>query len=174
MNETFNLPNGYPPADKLELLDSFGVSESMEIAGLFDTASDLQEVLSTIREYVREDVPSYDADTLDKVARAILEVRLNDSIDRHDAPFFSDGIKSELKRRGVAVTCRDELRSSFINVFADDLNSLLRRKTIDQAASDIAEGIELDTPYRGNFAGYPEPLIGAVLRELVASGALQP
>ena len=124
--------------------------------------------MEVIKGLVREDVPDYDDLTAEAVARQILDVRLQDGIYR---PFYSSGVKRELKQKGIPVTKADELRASLPH-FSDRINDLLRTRSIRDVAVDIAAGVELDDAYRGNYVGYPASLVSGILRELTAQGEL--
>lgn len=166
-----NLPYGYPQPNELENVDVFAVSGSWCVDDMLAEASCLQEAMSIVKAWVLEDVPSYDEHTAEEIAMRILDARLEDGIERHQAPFFSTGIKRQLKIQGVAVTKADELRSSFCH-FKYQLKELLRSRSIKELAFEIAEGVALDDPYRGNYCGYPPSLISRILREMVSKGLL--
>lgn len=127
--------------------------------------------MSIVKAWVLEDVPSYDEHTAEEIAMRILDARLEDGIFRHQAPFYSNGVKRELKRRGVLVTKADELRSSLCH-FKYQINELLRSQSIKELAFEIADGAALDDAYRGNYCGYPPSLISRILREMVSQGHL--
>lgn len=166
-----NLPYGYPQPDEPENVDIFGVSGGWCVDDILADVSSLEDALNSLKECVHEDVPSYEERTVEAVAQRILEVRLEDGIFRPQAPFYSNGVKRELKRRGVLVTKADELRSSLCH-FKYQINELLRSQSIKELAFEIADGAALDDAYRGNYCGYPPSLISRILREMVSQGHL--
>lgn len=165
-----NVPVGYPSPDNAKAVQSFIVSADWGFEDWLAHESSIEKVFELVRENVRKDVPQYDENTVDEIAGKIFNDLLHNSIDRHEAPFFSPGIKKFLGAWGEAVTKSDELRSSFVKHFAPEVTRLLRTRSIKQLARDIAKCAELDDPYRGNFSGYPASLISRILRELVAKG----
>lgn len=168
---TPSIPCGYPPPHDPSKVAVFTVSDDWCCDDLLDCYGSLDEVLEVIKGLVREDVPDYDDLTAEAVARQILDVRLQDGIYRHQVPFYSSGVKRELKQKGIPVTKADELRASLPH-FSDRFNDLLRTRSIRDVAVDIAASVELDDAYRGNYAGYPASLVSRILRELVEQGEL--
>ena len=98
---TPSIPCGYPPPHDPSKVAVFTVSDDWCCDDLLDCYGSLDEVLEVIKGLVREDVPDYDDLTAEAVARQILDVRLQDGIYRHQVPFYSSGVKRELKQKGI-------------------------------------------------------------------------
>lgn len=101
---TPSIPCGYPPPHDPSKVAVFTVSDDWCCDDLLGCYGSLDEVLEVIKGLVREDVPDYDDLTAEAVARQILDVRLQDGIYRHQVPFYSSGVKRELKQKGIPVT----------------------------------------------------------------------
>lgn len=121
---TPSIPCGYPPPHDPSKVAVFTVSDDWCCDDLLDCYGSLDEVLEVIKGLVREDVPDYDDLTAEAVARQILDVRLQDGIYRHQVPFYSSGVKRELKQKGIPVTKADELRASLPH-FSDRIGSTI-------------------------------------------------
>lgn len=171
------LPCGYPASpvdpDRIYPSDVFDMTDGWERWSVIEYADSLDDALETCKSYIREDVPSYTERDVQVVAQVVLDVLLEDMIDRHGIPFCRQGLKNDLKKRGVPVTKADELRYSFVEHFALDLEELLRKYSIPEIAQKISYEQELDSPYYGNYCGYPPQLVTRILRELVREGKLQ-
>ena len=171
------LPCGYPvsPVDpsKIYPSDVFNMTQDWEWCSLIEDADSLDDALQTCKNIIREDVPSYTENDAQMVAQAVLDVLLEDMIDRHGIPFCRQGLKKDLKKHGVPVTKADELRYSFVEHFAPDLEELLCKYSIPEIAQKISYEQALDSPYYGNYCGYPPQLVTRILRELVREGKLQ-
>lgn len=171
------LPIGYPvsPVDpsKIHPSDVFVMTVDWDRCSVIEQASSLEDALNTCKSFIRQEVPSYTEDDMQVVAKVVLDVLLNDMADRHGIPFCCEGIKKDLKKLGIPVTMADELRHSFVDHFALDLEELLRQYSIPEIARKIAYEQELDSPYYGNYCGYPPQLVSRILRELIREGKLQ-
>ena len=171
------LPIGYPvsPVDpsKIHPSDVFDMTCDWDRCSVIEDAASLEDALNTCKSYIRQEVPSYTEDDVQAVAQVVLDGLLDDMVDRHGIPFCRSGIKKDLKKRGIPVTKADELRHSFIDHFAPDLEELLRQYSIPEIARKISYEQELDSPYYGNYCGYPPQLVSRILRELIREGKLQ-
>lgn len=90
---------------------------------------------------------------------------LNDFIDRHNAPWASEGIKKELIHWCYPVS-QEEIFKEFITHFHNQYTlELIKKYGIKTLAEKITNGEVFDSHYQGNFAGYDPKRIEKVLIE---------
>ena len=158
-------PPGFPSASDAPESVAFEVALGWDLLERLATRPSLSAVHEEVLALVRETVPAYAAAFACRVARAILAQHLDEAIARHEAPFFSEGIKKELGERGVAVTQSAQLRQSFREHFRGRLNKLVSTLGLQETTRAIATGKALDDSRRGNFAGYSPEIVEQVLAE---------
>ena len=169
-----DLPDGFPQPDDPENIAYFPALDTGYATDIFDNDESLAAALASFKEALREKAPGiYSEEALDTMANIVMEDWIKDLVDRHYAPFFSEGVKTDLEERGIPTTKVGELRESLPG-FWKTLNPELALRSIEDIAEDISEGVLLDSPYYGNYCGYPATLVAQVLRELVAAGKLKP
>lgn len=90
---------------------------------------------------------------------------LYDFIDRHNAPWASEGIKKELIHWRYPIS-QEEIFKEFITSFHQQYTlKLIIKYGIKTLAEKITNGEIFDTSYQGNFAGYDPKRIEKVLIE---------
>lgn len=91
------LPIGYPvsPVDPRKILpsDVFDMTCDWDRCSIIEEAASLEDALNTCKSFIRQEVPSYTEDDVQAVAQVVLDVLLDDMVDRHGIPFFATELK---------------------------------------------------------------------------------
>lgn len=135
-------PNGSVDIDDLGWQDIFGGAPSLQTC-YDDTVEWLKEEGVVISEAVLRDI------------LLVMIERLAEGISEHCVPWYSRGIKRELKKLGVPVTKKAELYSYF-SCDAEFLEAgrLVREFGVREAARKAADCEVFDSHYTGNLSGF--------------------
>lgn len=166
-----DLPEGFPQPSEPESIEYFPALCTSDAIDIFANTASLAEAREAFKDFLCSKAPGvYSDQALVTMSDIVMQEWLEDCTDRHEVPWFSEGIKAELKAKGIPVTKQDELRQTLVGF--SELTDELTRRSIEDVAEDIAEGVLLNSPYYGNYCGYPPDLIATVLRELIALGKI--
>ena len=139
-------------------VDIFGC----EWPNAFGSAPSLQTCYDETVEWLKEEGVVITEAVLEDILCTMLE-RLEEGICEHGVPWYSRGIKRELKKLGVAVTKADDLDEYFscINEF-DEAKRLVAEFGVREAARKAADCEVFDSHYTGNLCGFkPHEIIAS-------------
>ena len=135
-------PNGSVDIDDLGWQDIFGGAPSLQTC-YDDTVEWLKEEGVVISEAVLRDI------------LLVMIERLAEGISEHCVPWYSRGIKRELKKLGVAVTKADDLDEYFsCSTEFLEAKRLVVEFGVREAARKAADCEVFDSHYTGNLSGF--------------------
>lgn len=129
----------------------------------FRSAPSLQQCYDDTIEYLRDEAGVViTREVLEDVLEVLVE-RIEEAINEHDVPWYTPGIKRELKKLGVPVTKKDELDSYFsCSTEFLEAKRLVAEFGTKEAARKAADCEAFDSHYTGNLCGYrPHEIISS-------------
>lgn len=143
--------------------DFFGLGEAY---WYFENCASLYDALNKMKEDWKDATGQLTREDKLEITAHFYTV-LNDFINRHNAPWASEGIKETLIKQGYPVTQKEVLNSFLKELLPSDIQNLINQQEIKNIAKKISEGELFDSPYQGNFAGYDSEIIEQVLNDFI-------
>lgn len=149
--------------------DAFSVLDGCFVLDALVDGTSYDEVLGIAVQEIAEQYPDLQKEQVEELARMHVELRTEDEIARHGAPFFSEEVRKDLHRLGYQFNDKQEKELlDFLPPYADALSNLIRETSVEYVAERICDGALFNSPYAGNFACYDPEVTACVLKKIIA------
>ena len=132
----------------------------------FGSTPSLQACFDDTVEWLKEEGVVITEEVLEDILEVMLE-RLDEGIAEHNVPWYSRGIKRELRKLGVPVTKAADL-DAYFSCATENLEArrLIREFGVREAARKAENCEVFDSHYTGNLSGFTAREIAASWRRL--------
>ncbi len=139
--------------------------EQDDIESLLEGADSLEDVFKAYYTLCERLAPLAEADKAS--IREIALANIEEKRQAHCSPWWTEGLKADLRAQGLAVEMSELLDEFFEDKdHAQCATMMIRENGVEEAARKIANGELFDDPYRGNFSGFSARVITSCWRRL--------